>query len=209
MTFSLNEVAAVAKKAARGAGYSWGLAEEAGTATKWLSSHGFDGCGALAALLRCVDSVGLVALRPILRGNSWSAEAGKMCSLSAGTTLADSAAFHSGEDVTMKNVVAPLMLAPFASDVARRIAHSVSLNWSDSRLITNGFSVSGVAGTHSTADVTVSFDARLGDPLELQTRASPSSRDWKILNAFAERTYAPATDASRLKGAGADASDND
>ena len=33
MNLSLNEVDAMAKKAARGAGYSWGLAEEAGKAT--------------------------------------------------------------------------------------------------------------------------------------------------------------------------------
>ena len=37
MNVSMNEVESMAKTAARGAGYSWGLAEEAGKATRWLS----------------------------------------------------------------------------------------------------------------------------------------------------------------------------
>ena len=36
MHASLNEIESLCKKAARGAGMSWGLAEEAGKAAKWL-----------------------------------------------------------------------------------------------------------------------------------------------------------------------------
>ncbi|NND22495.1 MAG: DUF3726 domain-containing protein, partial [Silicimonas sp.] len=42
MSYSLNEVEATAKKAARGAGYPWGLAEEAAKATRWLCAHDID-----------------------------------------------------------------------------------------------------------------------------------------------------------------------
>ena len=51
MTLSLNEVQAQAFKAARGAGYAWGLAEEAGKATRWLCGHGLDGVALLVELL--------------------------------------------------------------------------------------------------------------------------------------------------------------
>ena len=47
MNYSLNAVESTAKRAARGAGYPWGLAEEAGKATRWLSHQGLEGCGAL------------------------------------------------------------------------------------------------------------------------------------------------------------------
>ena len=40
MSYSLNEYEALALRAARGAGLSWGLAEEAGKAVKILSSLG-------------------------------------------------------------------------------------------------------------------------------------------------------------------------
>ena len=40
-------------------------------------------------------------------------------------------------------------------------------------------------------------------------RACLSERQFKILNEYAHKTYAPATDESRLSGAGAGLSDND
>ena len=51
MSFALNEVEATAKKATRGAGYPWGLAEEAAKATRWLCAQGLDGVAILAGAL--------------------------------------------------------------------------------------------------------------------------------------------------------------
>ena len=51
MSYSLNEMEATAKRAARGAGYSWGLAEEASKATRWLCTQGLDGAAELAHVL--------------------------------------------------------------------------------------------------------------------------------------------------------------
>ena len=43
MIVSLNEVQAMATKAASGCGLAWGIAEEAGLATRWLCARGFRG----------------------------------------------------------------------------------------------------------------------------------------------------------------------
>ncbi len=51
MICSLNEIEALARKAARGGGMSWGLAEEAGKAVRWLSDNGFPGPWLLSKLL--------------------------------------------------------------------------------------------------------------------------------------------------------------
>jgi hypothetical protein len=51
MTFSLNEVEAMGKRAARGAGLDWGIAEEAGKAARWLTARGLPGPELLAELL--------------------------------------------------------------------------------------------------------------------------------------------------------------
>ena len=45
--WSLNELDLMVRRATRGAGLHWGLAEEAGKATRWLCSFGFDGVGLL------------------------------------------------------------------------------------------------------------------------------------------------------------------
>ena len=55
MSFALIEVEATAKKAARGAGHSWGMAEEAARAARWLCAHGIDGVAGLARALARVD----------------------------------------------------------------------------------------------------------------------------------------------------------
>jgi hypothetical protein len=55
MLFSLNEIEAQLRKAARGAGLPWGLAEEAGKAARWLAMHGIDGLPASAALFEQND----------------------------------------------------------------------------------------------------------------------------------------------------------
>ena len=46
--YSLGEIDALARKATRGAGYSWGIAEETGKSVRWLSAYGFSGAEALA-----------------------------------------------------------------------------------------------------------------------------------------------------------------
>lgn len=51
MSWSLNEVEAMAKKAAKGAGYTWGEAEDAARAVRWLEARGLTGAAALAAHL--------------------------------------------------------------------------------------------------------------------------------------------------------------
>ena len=51
-SWSLNEIEALAKKAARGSGCSWGVAEDAGRAVRWLEARGLPGAEALGTLLR-------------------------------------------------------------------------------------------------------------------------------------------------------------
>lgn len=57
MSHSLNEIAALAKRAARGAGLSWGMAEEAGRAARWLASYDLTGPALLCDVLTKNDRV--------------------------------------------------------------------------------------------------------------------------------------------------------
>ena len=51
MSWSLGETGALAVKAARGAGFAWGLAEDAGFAVVWLQARGLPGAPALCSYL--------------------------------------------------------------------------------------------------------------------------------------------------------------
>ncbi len=59
MSWSLGETAALALKAARGAGRSWGLAEETAGSVVWLHSRGLPGISALCSYL--AQCLGLAA----------------------------------------------------------------------------------------------------------------------------------------------------
>ena len=68
MIVSLNEIEGLSYKAARGAGMSWGLAEEAAFATRWLAVRDANWSGSLIALLERQGDTAAPALRELLAG---------------------------------------------------------------------------------------------------------------------------------------------
>ncbi len=85
--YSLTEIEVHCRKAARGAGYQWGEADELGKATRWLCSMGINGPIHVLDMLEQVDG-NCSDLRPtsaILNGT----ETKEICGLSLGCTLAD------------------------------------------------------------------------------------------------------------------------
>ena len=205
MSFSLNEVEATAKKAARGAGYSWGLAEEAGKATRWLCAQGLEGCGALAALLQEPRHE-----TPTRKGAVWSGP-GALCPLITGAALSDFAADLANGPIRLVEVAQPQLLLPFAAGAARHLGAALTLSCDTLTARTDGAGVdlANIPAPPGTSDVTVSVGGAMASTLPNHTRAAPDPAIWAILTGFAARTYAPATDASRRLGAGAGLSDND
>jgi len=89
MSYSLNEIEALAKNAARGTGLPWGLAQEAANATGFLCRFGLDGVGVLAALLAQDDNCALDDLSPQdLRAPNWQARGDHLNPLIAGQDVA-------------------------------------------------------------------------------------------------------------------------
>jgi hypothetical protein len=214
MTFALIEVEATAKKAARGAGYSWGMAEEAAKATRWLCAAGIDGVGVLAQVLTRVDGSELGTMAPGALHGDWRAEAGEMCPLMAGAALSDSAVDWAEDGKRIEMVVAPALLLPFAALAARQLGTAVTVEWNGARAVTDGSAASLAVDKDSVlletaGQVSIRSGGRLDHPLPQQHRASPAETDWAILAKLAHRTYAPDTEESRLKGAGAGLTDND
>ena len=184
MSFSLNEIDAQAKKAARGAGYSWGLAEEPGKATVWLCPRGFDGVAELAALLK-------------------QAPAEANCALTQGTRLSDRALLARPDKRVLHRISQPILLLPFLGLIAERTRTGISMSWDGGSAKTDGQSLAFKGSPpNSTHDLTITDHVL---PIKAQTkltRATPDDRAWATLASFAHRTYAPATEESRRLGAG-------
>lgn len=214
VSYSLNEVDALAKKAARGAGFDWGLAEEAGKATRWLCQNAIDGCSVLANALQRMDGVAHEHFAPKMQLNRWCSTRGILCPLSTGAALSDNAVKLNESALVLERIAEPGLLIFFAAQCARRLDESVTLSWQDMSFTTDGIELQAEPGDRLNAlmgvhDVRVSLQGSLQVALRSGTRATPASNAWQKLNEFAGRTYAPATEESRLKGAGAGLSDSD
>ncbi|WP_164659075.1 DUF3726 domain-containing protein [Tropicibacter sp. Alg240-R139] len=206
MSYSLNEVEATAKRATRGAGYAWGLAEDAAKATRWLCAHDIDGVGQLARLLSS-ESETRLALAAI--NGVWAAK-GVLCPFRTGCLLSDCAHLLNEQPIEMVQVAAPVVLVPFAALAARRLEVVVTVECDGDVAVTDGQILSMPSQWSEIAEtVTIQISGTLPASSPRQTRARPNAVDWDTLNRFAHKTYAPATEESRLLGAGAGLSDND
>lgn len=211
MSFSLNEVEALAKRAARGSGLHWGLAEEAAKGVRWLTRFGLPGPALLADLLVLNDGAAHADLTPVDLAGIWMAPGGCLSPLIAGAALSDSADRLRDGPIQLGPVSQPLLLVPFAASAARHLGCSVILAWSDMEVASDGLSLA-VAGDPHIAmaeGVTCAITGDFGAPMIPIDRAEIDPDIWARLGDFAARTYAPATEASRLLGAGAGVSDND
>jgi hypothetical protein len=210
---SRNEIETLCLKAARGAGMSWGLAEEAGFAAAWLAARGVDGAGALLAHLQnfapCVIFV---------HDRQWRAtNATALCPIMLGATLDDHCVLDAGPwsaPITIDAVSQPILLVPFLARGAQTCAKPLALTWPGGSfmILANGDVATTALTALSRVDVTtltlspasdVAPGTAPGCPM-----ASLSAATFERLNTLALRTTVPASDTSR-RGAGAATSDND
>lgn len=210
MNRSLNEVETIAWKAARGAGYPWGIAEEAAAALRWLAGRGIDGCPALASLLERTDGSNLGDFSPE-PGNVWSAPGGVLCPLMAGAALSDHARHLRQCAHEFGRMASPVLLLPFAGWAAARIGVNLQVTWSGGSSFTDGegLALQGDPG-RDLGGVKVAVSGAVSEARPGARRAYPESRAWDRLGEFACRVHAPASEASRRLGAGgADGIDDD
>jgi len=212
---SFNEIETMGKRAARGAGMTFGLADEAGKAARWLAVHGLPGPEKLADLLDQQDGVEHAQLAPTATDGTWEAPGGRLCPLVAGAALCDRAAeLAGGREITLGAVSHPMLLAWDVSTASSLIGQNLELVWDDV-VMTFGLSGVRIDGSDETLATSATQAVRCRRISDTgRGVADPAFRSneggWKVdearwvrLGEFAHRTYAPATEESRLTGAGA------
>lgn len=210
---SRTETETLCFKATRGAGYSWGTAEEAANAVGWLYANGIDGTAVLLAAI-----VAPTFNAPVMSNVFWVSSDGKpLCPLTTGAALSDFATsvFASSDDhLKVGAVRQPVLLLPFIAQCAATIGGSIAIEW-DGRNLMVGNSVKTDAETlsaflsASVASITLSLSNDLFEPDRAAMFALASPHTIAALDALAMHTTVPATEQSRNSGAGAGTSDND
>ena len=211
MTLSLNEIESKGKLAARGAGLSWGLAEEAGKAARWLASLGKPGPELLVRHLEQIDGVDHDDLAPVDTNDVWTSRIGQLCPLICGAALCDRAnEIACGRTFKLGTTSCPALLVPYVAAASKLAGLPIGLTWTGVEIAVevarvhiageeDAFLAAGVAGVHCrlASSVTESFEPGLhGRLVDADTCAR--------LAVFEHRTYAPATERSRIAGAGSD-----
>ena len=218
MQRSLGEAFSLLQKAARGAGMSWGMADECGRAAKWLLRNGLP-LLPLAEILEARES--LCAPDPdsfpprgtesfSLRGtDSFSLrgmESGKpLCPVSAGAFLCDEAAALP-DAVRLRETAWPILLLPFLADAARRResirgnGFALLAEWDRARIL---ISPEG-ARTDSDADASAVFTARTDSVLIRFAAPSGAEDDDSAGRGFQPRpeSSTPARDLAQRFGGG-------
>lgn len=246
VSWSLGEIEALAIKAARGAGLTWGVAQEAGYAVRWLQASGAPGVAALANLLqdyangeyaeigrRAIDScnsyigTAMATDADSIQQNRPHEETANtkpllpMCPLHTGIVLSDCESWQLRTPLQLRQ---PLLLLPFVSQLAKLKSGSrilVTLNTPGARepasvLIGHDnlsyLSSSDNKGWHTATEGQCQYQLiSQTQPIQKPLSRVPDTEQPAVttLERFAHKTYAPATDESRRKGAGSELSDND
>ena len=216
---SIGELDSLVLKAYRGAGFSWGLSQEAGRAAAWMAMRGLPAANCFAELLQKTDGLGHSALTPEAPDGNWSNCNGldsstACCPVIVGTMLSDFG-WTVGGELTLCPVYSPLILIPFVSLCAKASGTALCINIDDAviNLMADGRLASGVGdgGCSKTAVVISewrSASTEVESSAPLARRAAISDAALAQLEALAHRTYVPASDQSR-SGAGAGLTDND
>ena len=221
MIVTLAELESTAKRGLAGRGAPPGIDEDAAFATAWLESRGLPG---LAALIAQLDRFPLDVQSPEGKGTNLDA-LGQSAVLLGGTLIDQAVVAGTGSRLTVTNLRDPIFLLPLA-DRRRRSGLSFEIRWQGAEAqIDAAGAIALVGNVLSTDDeaVEVSICCRQGrldtmaavidlDGHRRQTLATGLEIDDALkqrLSTHAATSLVPASDESRRRGAGAEASDNE
>lgn len=215
MMVSLNEVEAMTLKGVRGAGFSWGIAEDAGKAMRWLAAEGLPWLPALVARLDRGQVLAPPRL-PMTGNRIVAARAGVLlCPLLAGVLISDLLHKPPPSGFEVNQVAIPLLLVPFIARTFAPLGGTVHVSWMDKTIELAGarlLHASGLdaAGVDETANVGVAIAEGATTPsVVAPSGVAVDAALWARLDTFAMRTYVPEGELSRRLGAGANLDDND
>ncbi|MTJ05579.1 MAG: DUF3726 domain-containing protein [Sediminimonas qiaohouensis] len=221
LRLSRPEIQALGTKAARGAGYAWGQAEEAGWAAGWLARAGLPGAAILLNVLKAQPLA-----PPAPASGHWKAK-GPQCPLCTGLALQDHAGLPEGpgpSSVLVDSVIWPVFLMPFVARAAAALGAPLEMAWADVRvtLPADGAmpTLEDPASVRAPEQATVRIT--VPDPKEAVAPIAPAAKDntgagfegvitletWQKLDTLAMCTTVTSSIESRVR-AGAQESDND
>ena len=207
------------RKAIVGAGYDIGLAEDVSRASGWLCANGIDG----ATLL--FDALGKTVIIPKVSVSPNSISSFKdVCILSCGPSVIDILVSDFKQNteeksqIHLSNIDAPFLLIGLAANAMRDYRVTIEILFSSGEIImlspssVNLNAVAPQSGVDAVLKCSLPklSNQQEGIPIKDEKKSILiSEKSVQLLDTLAAKTYVPASEASRLAGAGAGLTDND
>ena len=209
--YSLSEIEAQCKKASKGVGLSWGLAEEAGLIARHLSELNLPGSDTIYTNLKFIENNGweddLIDIKFI-------DQIGKPISgLLLGVMLLDQLSNFTDFRKSFKDSVIGPLAAVGALLRLQNERYFFCLSWENCQITMDddGFTVKGKNLNPDIVDwlVVSIYESSKRPVFNKEKNRRAQIKSWKLLTEMAHKTYVPESAISRLRGAGAEDNDNE
>ena len=199
---SLSEIDTTSKRAAKAAGFSWGVAEEIGKAIRSLELFGLPGVINLNLYLKKIKDQNPKKINKIEKENKNQ----DLCPIYCGVAILDQCRqLEVLKTIKFYNVNYPLLILPFVSKTSEILGKKILIKFNKSSYLFN-FNKSILLKNIKNKiydlanELTIEF---------LENKNSFSSKEWKELYKLSEETFVEESDSLKEKGAGAGLTDND
>jgi len=201
---TLSEIDTTSKRAARGAGFSWGIAEEVGKNMRLLELFGLPGIKNLNQFLK--DYKEKQFQKVTLISDTNNANKYPFCPIILGVNFIDQVNLLDKKiNIQISNVAFPLLFLPFVSRASEMIGKRIFLKIEEKEFLLNlnqsiysNYLKNEILEVCNT--INISF---------IENSNSFNENEWKELYKLSEDTFVEETESLKISGAGAGLTDND
>ena len=200
---SFSEIDTTVKRATKGAGFSWGVAEEVGKNIKLLEMFGLPGLKNLNQYFKNIKKKKVQNLNLILKENISKIP---YCPIISGTSFLDQInSAEEQQEIKIENMEFPILFLPFLSRASEIIGKRIFVSIDDKDFLLN-FNQSIYSNYFSSDILEKASSIKIKF---LENINSFSEKEWQELYKLSENTFVEETEELKKSAAGAGLTDND
>ena len=201
---TLSEIDTTSKRATRGAGFSWGIAEEVGKNMRLLELYGLSGIKNLNKFLKDYKKKQFQKITLISETNN--ASKNSFCPITLGINFIDQVNLLDKKlNIQISNLAFPILFIPFVSRASEIVGKKIFLKVDDKEFLFNlnqsiysNYLKNEIL--ENCNNINISF---------LENNNSFNEDEWKELYKLSEDTFVEETESLKIGAAGAGLTDND
>ena len=201
---TLSEIDTTSKRATRGAGFSWGIAEEVGKNMRLLELYGLSGIKNLNKFLKDYKKKQFQKITLISETNN--ASKNSFCPITLGINFIDQVNLLDKKlNIQISNLAFPILFIPFVSRASEIVGKKIFLKFDDKEFLFNlnqsiysNYLKNEIL--ENCNNINISF---------LENNNSFNEDEWKELYKLSEDTFVEETESLKTGAAGAGLTDND